>query len=260
MKLKDSLIIILAVVIAIVVGVFVGVRLTEDKNENPANNNGTTNNDSTNNNEQQTEKDFSLVEAEKLMNKYSYSDFCNPELYIDNLNNESLKNELAIYITVKAREYSCNLVYGDNHSGGMYYNDGYACLSDDEMGMGITSFYKYNDVLESKKLLFGNAETLTKKIFDSANGTIRYEYNSTKNIYVGLQLQGGGACPPTIKNTIESAKVLNDTLKIVVVKKEYNLDDSAMPSMTTVKSETKIQYVFKKQNDNYYLAEINKLN
>ena len=70
---------------------------------------------------------------------------------------------------------------------------------------------------------------------------------------------GGGGCPSDIKNTVESAKVLNDTLKIVVSKKEYNLDDET-EEMTTVKSETKFQYVFKKENSNYYLAEINKLN
>ena len=108
-------------------------------------------------------------------------------------------------------------------------------------------------------MLFGNDETLIKKTFDSASGSNRYEYNSNNNIYAGLQMMGGGSCPPSIKNTIESAKITNNTLKIIAVKKEYNLDEETH-EMTTVKSEKKIQYVFKKQNNNYYLAEINKLN
>ena len=94
------------------------------------------------------------------MNQYSYRTGCSPEEeYIYDLTNDDLKSHLAIKNTVKADEYNCDLVYGyggDISKEEYYEDDGYVCF-------GPTDFYKYNDVLENKKLLFGKDELLTKK-------------------------------------------------------------------------------------------------
>ena len=256
MKNKSGLIVVI-VVLSVLVGFLGGYIISDNLIDKEPNNEVTNNGNDNNNNENvETEKDYSLTKAEELMSKYLYSTSCNRE-YIDDLNNEEIKNVLAIKNSKKSDEYNCNLVYGNDFGEKLYYYNGaYACIEDDAMGK--IDFYKYNDVLASKKLLFGSDESLTKKTFDSTSSTVRYEYNSNYNIYVGLQLMGGGACPPSIKNTVESAKISNDTLKIVVVKKEYNLDDNTQ-EMTTVKSENQIQYIFKQANNNYYLAEVNKI-
>ena len=162
MKLKDSIIIILAVVIAIVVGVFVGFKLSESKNDNPTTNNGTTNNnvnnnentnnenvnkENTNNGDAETEKEFSIAEAEKLMSKYIFFNDFRGKSYISQLS-DSTKNGVAI-------QNMAGVVYDSNRTicyelfGEKYYDDeeikGY-CGNNQEMQK-----YSYQDVLEEKK-------------------------------------------------------------------------------------------------------------
>jgi hypothetical protein len=110
--------------------VFVGYKLSNNKNDNSINNNKNNNNGNV-----EVEKGFSLSEAEKLMDKYSYFTWCNKE-YIDDLTNETLKSELAINHTLKTEGYNCDLVYGNNYENGVYYNEAFACTEDEAQWPG----------------------------------------------------------------------------------------------------------------------------
>ena len=114
------------------------------------------------------------------------------------------------------------------------------------------------DVLKTKQFLFGSKEKLSKISFKNDSKYVLYEYNKNNNIYVGLGLQGGGYCEIAVEYKIESVNVVDDKLDIVVAQKVFNYN-AETSEKATVKSDNKLQYVFKKQNSNYYLAEINKL-
>lgn len=75
MKLKDSLIIILAVIIAIVVGVFVGYKLSENKKDDNVTNNGTTNNNNQEQNNSESDKEENNDEMDNELEEYEKKDY-----------------------------------------------------------------------------------------------------------------------------------------------------------------------------------------
>ena len=255
MKLKDSLIIILAVVIAIVGGVFVGFKLSENKNNNVINN-GTNNNESskenTNNGDAETEKDFSLVDAEKLMSKYIGRP-CHT--YIKSLTEDN-KVVVALLNNKKvSQSVPCNDTRIKDVVDQEALKKGNCALKgSSQVGADIEvmiKFYSYSEVLKLKRELFRTTESLDKKNYRGGL-TINYSNNLDAFAY-----SGGSACGGVeYEEKINSAKLVNGQLKINVtsIETEYGLSDEP------IKTTTIYEYIFKYEDNHYYLSEINKLN
>ena len=238
MKLKDSIIIILAVVIAIVVGVFVGFKLSENRMVNSE----TNNNENINKENVETEKDFSLVEAKKLMDNYLYSTPCKTDIYISDLSDEFNKN-LVVLNNVKSQTMSCLSIYGESV---FDHLDGFACFED-------AKFYDYDEMLIKKKELFGKDSELEKNVI--SHKYYKYDYISKMNGFVALRMMGGGSCYIPVENTVQSAKIKGDELTIFVVEKEFDRD-TYINGEKNVITEIKREYKFKKQDTGYYLYSV----
>ena len=204
MKLKDSIILILSVVIAIIVGAFVGVKLTENKDDNATTNNGNV----------EIEKDFSLVEAEKIMSKYGGT--CRD--YIINLT-ELEKLIVTFKNTDKTGTKDCD----DKVLNGIVYGGPDECaLEGSSTAGGGFPIYSYSSILNKKKLLFGSDETVSKTKSIESDIAIHYIDEIDSFVY---DISGG--CGGDNVATITSAKVINNNLKINVSSTFVDIDLNA---------------------------------
>lgn len=164
MKLKDSIIIILAVVIAIVVGVFVGFKLSEDKNDN-----------------------LTMENVKELMDKYKVAGAPITDL------SYSVMLDLIAINNSSGQTYECSDFYPQasaESSYGWEVYPGIVCLNN-EFKTGIyEKVYSYSNVLQSKKELFGNISTLEKRNFSYVNPY--FDYIAEKDLFVPLEVQAGG--------------------------------------------------------------------
>lgn len=242
MKLKDSVIIILVVVIALGAGVFVGVKLSDNNNNNPIINN------ENNNGNAETEKDFSLVEAEKMMEKYKI--FGCGNLYVTDLKNEDVKTAAAVISLYANETVLCKDIYKNIEQNSGYY-EGYYIGGDYDLFCpdGYANVYKYQDVLNAKKNLFGNNSTLVKEDVErvAVNGFGHLDYDADRNAFLTLE-SGGRGCGCDDNSAIYEAKKIGNDIKVYT------------KSNSECWVNEKYEYIFKNQNNHYYLAEINKLN
>ena len=249
MKLKDSIILILSVIIAIIVGVLIGVKLTEGKNDNPI-----TNNENTNNGNLEIEKDFSLVEAEKLMTKYHGV----RTGYIQKLTEDEKLAVVFRYAgSMSSKEVDCTdeslkeiIVQNELEKGKCVIkpNRVYGFLSDNYTNR--LSIYSYNEVLKMKQELFGKNETLEKKDYEEE---LFIKYIPKMDSFFWTSKEG-----QSISNNIKitSAKLVNEQLRVYV-----NLDEvlDYWSSDEIVRTESNYEYIFKQEDNNYYLVDINQL-
>lgn len=116
----------------------------------------------TNDDETLVEKDFELFEAKKIMDKYLMSDLAGT-YYIQSLHKQSDNNYLAIKKVKTVKQISCQKireeasVEEDSDLGVILSN----CWSN---GGNDGKLYNYDDVLKSKKELFGSKSSLEKLI------------------------------------------------------------------------------------------------
>ena len=232
MKLKDSIILIVVVIIAIALGVFVGIKVTERKTDNKNNNQPT---QSETDDKGNSDKD-SLEEAEKIMSKYKlsgeYSGYRTGNYYIRSLNNENEMNLLAIQWANKSK-VNCNDVKEYEFT---YHTCTYETTKDD------VYLYGYEDVLNKKKELFGSKATLEKKDILNAPG-YNYEYISKINGYVTTSCMCGA---PSVNYDSKILSAFKRDQDLIV---KISVDDSDS-------NVSYYNYIFKLENDNYYLAEI----
>ena len=234
MKIKDSIILIVVFVVAIFLGVFIGVKVTDGKSDNNKQPNQTENNDS-------KTTELSTAEAEEIMSKYKlsgeYAGFHRRgNYYISSLNNENEMNLLAIQSTDKTLVTNCDDVKENEFA--------YFICTDKEHKREVY-LYKYDDVLTKKMELFGSSSTLSKEQIYNVGDS--YNYISKLNGYVNAPCMCG-ADPTTYNSTI--VKAVRDDLELIV---ELNVDIDDYDEGT---SNHRYKYVFKKTNNNYYLAEI----
>ncbi|MBQ4164493.1 MAG: hypothetical protein IJD87_05380, partial [Turicibacter sp.] len=148
---------------------------------------------------------------------------------------------------IKSEKVSCSSIYGKSK---IDFDSGHFCYD-------YTYFYKYNELLNKKMELFGNDSQLAKEAF--GNKITKYDYISKKDGFVWLDFSGGGDCHIPTESIITSAKIIENELKVTLIEKEYDSDEYDKGNKI-VSSEEKREYIFRKQNNNYYLAEINKVN
>lgn len=240
MKLKDSIIIILLVVIAIVVGVFLGVKITEGKNDN-------VNPEINKNNDKEIENEFSVTEAKKIMDKYLVF-----SSYISDLTNEDEKSYIAIQNTKNNETYSCKKLFGNNYFEPEYnaflVRDLHYCTKE-------SRFYDYSNVLSTKKELFGKTSILNNDDFDY-QGTFIYNKKNSLIISVFPLVFGIDGFPVLVENNIDYAKTYDNKLEIGITENITRIiNPDTEETQTTVEKRT---YIFIKEDNHYYLAEINK--
>ena len=313
---KNNFIIAIIVALSILVGLLGGYFLSntladrnQDNSNNSINNNNeeskqpnNENNDISSDNNNNVEKDYSLSEAEKLMNKYysfiysGFYDYIKSGKKIEEYNkydtftgyvknNEDFKDSIAFQKVASKIDTTCDYeseeVSSECRSGGDY-----------------AFFVSYNDVLSSKKLLFGPNATLEKRNFRfSGTGEVHsYYYVPDKNGFLGVVGFGGGDCNCSAGDAVISAVELGDYIKIKTyryyikfidddtnnnLKAQLGRNFSNMTNVILDISECErasnkscitkkisnhidkldqYEYLFKQNNGNYYLAEINKLN
>lgn len=243
MKLKDSIILILAVVAAIVAGVFAGIKLTENKYEN----------NQQNDNKTESNEKLTLESAQELMDKYVLNDLCG-EYYIDNLD-EANMNYLSLHKVNAKKDYNCEQIYGKNYETQEEFPRSQCGMIAD------VAVYSYDEVLNKKRELFGSDINLEKQGFTCFTQT--YDFVGSINSYVYLGAFGGGACMQEISNKLEVYDVVEDKDNIVYIytKRTFveDIDLSNNVSTDTKETITKNKYIFKKQDIGYYMATVEEI-
>lgn len=252
MKFKDSIIIILLFIIAVALGIFVGFKISEgEKNDTKVDQGNISDNK---NDENNNEQDYSLTEATKLMDNYVL-EHCGSK-YITDLTDETSKNYLSVKVTASTDTVACKeledegIVENENVMGG--YGDAVLaqCELDEKEHYFEHNLYDYDNVLKSKKVLFGNLSSLQKKVvyFDASK---YYYYYSTKNGFVRLSLPTGYGCTETFSYGLLSARIIGDDLKILA----YNTRIESITGIE-IKKTVNYEFTFKMQDTGYYLASI----
>lgn len=155
MKIKDSIILIVVFVVAIVLGVFIGVKVLDTNKPNQTENNG---NKTT---------ELSTAEVEKIMEKYAI--YTCGKSYMTELNNVSMAT-LAIE-NAPSEKITCELLKVDGLDTYVYKNTK-GILYEQCLMTNNSDFYKYNDVLNSYKNLFGSSKTLNKESFEDRKSVV----------------------------------------------------------------------------------------
>lgn len=240
MKLKDSLIIIFVFVIAIVLGIFVGIKITEEKSDSKPVEGG-------------NQKEFTLTDAENLMNRYKLSGYCGT-YYITDLKDA---DSLAIQRVKTDNTVKCDDVKDAFTNISKYFNEGAGdlqyenCIYSEQYDNQVYYLYDYEDVLNVKKELFGNESELKKEPFFHNPTMKQYAYSESRNAFVSLAIPSG--CIPVIYELgIKSYKLIDDTVEIIAYNKGVLTDNS---SSTDIHTET-YKYQFKQANNSYYLVDI----
>lgn len=238
MKIKDSIILIVVFVVAIFLGVFIGVKVTDNKS------NTNKPNQTENNGDKTTE--LSTAEAEEIMSKYKFG-ACRE--YIDELS-EINKLRVAIENTASTETRNCsdkdlgNAANYDSKLNYCYINHS-SVAYDSDIKLNL---YKYSELLNTKRSLFGSNETLEKKDLEMSMGVVNYV--SSLDSYIS---GNHGVCSgvKSTSSSIESAKIADSILKIRVISTSIDYED--------VSTKDEYEYVFKKANDDYYLTEITEI-
>lgn len=238
MKIKDSIILIVVFVVAIFLGIFIGVKVTDNKSDtdkpNQAENNG---NKTT---------ELSTAEAEKIMSKYKFG-ACRD--YIDEL---SEINKLRVTVENTASTETRNCSDKDLGSAANYdsklnycYINHLSVAYDSDIKLNL---YKYSELLNTKRSLFGSNETLENKDLEMSMGVVNYISSLDSYIFGNV-----GTCNDVKSNnsTIVSAKIVDSILKIRVISTSLNSDE--------VSTKGEYEYIFKKANSDYYLTEITEI-
>jgi len=270
--------IIITILVILVLGL--GGYLVYDKVIDKDNSNEVTKN----NQGENKEENFDLVEAKKLVDKYTLNNFFFYQSIFDNKLNNSKKMYIAIKntnsstVTINCKDYFPNAKY---INGGYEINNSFC--SD---GM-TTKLYKYEDLNKTYKELFGASEELPKtysnEVFD------RFSYSDKYDAYVKLSCNCGGAPALDSYYDVVSAKTLNDELYISVkyIKfssyynptssieiysylgeneiyqietTEHGLSNDQLKAVYDKEVNYLAEYIFKfkKNNDDYYLVSIEK--
>lgn len=252
MEKKNTGIIVLIVVLALALGLLGGYVISDkiinkDNKElqNEQNNNP---NNSENNNEE-----YSLTAAKELMDKYIISNVG----YITKLAEED-KNVISINNSKNGTIIKCKDI--DNGSLKNITGD-FADYKDllyeqcklDEEGNDAKNLYAYDEILSKKKELFGDNSTLNKESFEY--GIRIYYYSTDKNGFVdSLLIPSGYDGPISEADEVISAKIINNNLEIVASNKIQNIDNPDKYDVNTYK------YIFKQENNHYYLSSITEVN
>lgn len=239
MKLKDSVILILAVIVAIVVGVFSGIKITENRNSVQSQNNNV---------DKKTDVVYEeivdgYIDAIRLMDKYIVDehDYFSEDDSSDELAFSSTKPTGYISFTNIEKTHS----YQNNNSGCILTSD----FAKEDFGEFV-DFYSYEDVLKTKKELFGNDSKLERK---NIRDNVLYieEYDG---FITGYACGGSGAF----------FEVLEHDFRVT----DYKLDANGLYIYTSFKYKSlgpddsiyevseKKKYTFKKQDTGYYMEKV----
>lgn len=238
MKIKDSIILIVVFVVAIFLGVFIGVKVTDNKSDTNKPNQTENNCDKT--------TELSTAEAEKIMSKYKFG-ACRD--YIDEL---SEINKLRVTVENTASTETRNCSDKDLGSTANYdsklnycYINHLSVAYDSDIKLNL---YKYSELLNTKRSLFGSNETLENKDLEMSMGVVNYISSLDSYIFGNV-----GTCNDVKSNnsTIVSAKIVDSILKIRVISTSLNSDE--------VSTKGEYEYIFKKANSDYYLTEITEI-
>lgn len=231
-------IIVLVFILAIVLGLLGGYLIFNhigNKEEGPGvNNQGQTgNNESVN---------YSLDDAKKLMSKYVTSlhgnDVCG-EYYISDLLDENAKNYLALS-QINTTEYlTCDEALKGDTDGNRI----------DCGSLWKPEVYRYQDVLNRKKELFGDNSTLSKQTINGSYSSY-YEYFKDENAFVYTGTLGGGSCGE-YEYSVYDYKVDNNILYIYTLGR-FDIDSSDV-------EEIRHKYTFKKQDSGYYMTAVEEI-
>lgn len=214
--------------------------------------------------EKNNQDNYDMVEAEKLISNYLVKTAYGND-YITELDDES-KTILAIERT-SSSNYSCKQLYGESsyvESDNAYFVTNYKnieffCTNKNDTWSFSSQFYKYDDVLATKKILFGPESVLNKNTFDSSMLAF-YHYNAKFDVYVSTYAAIGSADGPIpmVKNIFNYAKIVGDTLKIEITNIKAYPDYNNEYTVKDIIVETR-EYIFKHEDNNYYLYEIKEL-
>lgn len=254
MEKKNTGLIFVIVILALVVGLLGGYIIDNkliDKQPNQTENNDNKNNGKDDNHRGQVdepvEKEYSLADAEKLMNDYKFSLDESESSYITELTNtEMLK--LIIFKTNTSKKVKCEQIKNElfnslNQNLATAYFD--QCQYD-ETNKGDRIIYSKNEILKTKNDLFGTSKTLDFISFDV--DLTKYFYSKSLNGFVPLDFPSGYGAVFNAKCGLKSAKLVNTDLEIIAYNTTWTNDDE--PTTKTYK------YTFKQENNNYYLTDI----
>ena len=238
MDKKNGLTTIVIVILSILVGLLGGYIIfnnISNQDRDPQVNNGEQNGDN-------EEKDFSLEEAKKLMDKYKLEGLCG-EYYINNLSNPAAIKELSIRRSAVTGELS----YGEV-SKTTTFSEAKEYMVEDETK--TFSYYAYDNVYTSAKELFGPAIKL-EKANDFTNCDSTWYYLKEYDKFVQLELGCGGDCMGgSTTLSVYDFEVSDDVLYIYTTREMVSDSD-----ITVIKN----KYTFKKQNAGYYMSAVEKI-
>lgn len=231
MKIKDSIILIVVFVVAIFLGVFIGVKVTDNKSDTNKPNQTENNGDKT--------TELSTAEVEKIMEKYAI--YTCGKSYMTELNNVSMAT-LAIE-NAPSEKITCELLKVDGLDTYVYKNTK-GILYEQCLMTNNSDFYKYNDVLNSYKNLFGSSKTLNRESFDSDTSLFHYYYSKSNDGFAKLSIPAGFDCDGA-EAGLKSFESEENSLEVIAYSKFNEFSD-----IKTYK------YIFGIENGNYYLTEI----
>ena len=222
-KNNPILIIIIFILLAIIIGggIFVYTKYIAPSNNKNASNPRTTNNEASG-----KEQDYDLVKAKELIDKY-YVSYLSDNIFTDGItlatkNRIALKNISSEYKS----ENNCDVLY-ENNSNARKEGTGYGVTLNPTLeelkgkinaggcDLGSADTYKYEDVNNVYKALFGKNENVSKSDFMYYIGP--YDYIEDKAIFVLLNARGGGAIGPHFTTYgVQSAKIIGEKLIVDV--------------------------------------------
>ena len=194
------------------------------------------------------EKDYDLSKAKKLLDKYYFISL-GVDTFSEGMTNE-VRNSIAIFnLAVKYEgQVSCSSIYNNNPIAKMESDTSYSIIDGDFAGgcdENLVPFYKYDDVNEVYKDLFGEGNAIPKESFKFE--ALVYDYNKTQDGFVKLSCRCGGGYFNRPLYFVKSAKVKED--KLVIEAAYINLepavdDDSNDPVLEASIKDEKVSYKF----------------
>ena len=210
------------------------------------------------------------------MDKYLLPDWAGT-YYIQSLHKQSDNNYLAIEKVKAVKQISCQKiseeasVEEDSDLGVILSN----CWSN---GGNDGKLYLYDDVLKSKKELFGSKSSLEKA--DFIYDLTYYYYSAQNNGFISLTIPAGGDTADIISSGVHSAKIIGQNLEINTyfynLEYDYETEDKYILKIgdnvyninttdrESAKKEAlkyldkmqKYKYVFKQEDNHWYLYDI----
>lgn len=179
----------------------------------------------------QKSKDFDLVEAKKIVDKYISNHWQRENMFEGSITEED-KIVLAINYTESTKiNYNCeeafpniNMPEGDDYF--IIETDNFwgACVDN---SAGDDHYYDlvhtYDEVNKTYKELFGNGQELPKKMVSLY--TYRYAYSEKYNAYITLSCECGGAFPPRSYYDVIKAVEKDNTLEVFINYVNFEYDE-----------------------------------